>query len=88
MGSPSPTFTSTLVWPLREVDETDDVCGKEKEMVNVRLLVLELKMLSSRACQQQLQFRCITADRDDVAHAWNGIGSENSCSYGPIIEWF
>lgn len=23
MGSPSPTFTSTLVWPLRAVEEAD-----------------------------------------------------------------
>ena len=35
MGSPSPTFTSTLVWPLRAVDEADVLCvvGKRKESV-------------------------------------------------------
>ena len=31
MGSPSPTFTSTLVWPLRAVDETDVVIGEKKK---------------------------------------------------------
>ena len=31
IGSPSPTFTSTLVWPLRAVDETEMLEKKRKK---------------------------------------------------------